>query len=111
MKTTVGTKPILKIDKGLGVDTAVCDSGCKYIYWDIDRGALEEPAICEICETEVISGWHCMDGGGVYCDDCVIDIQDAGDYIQELESKVGVLQGIVSEMTTKLNAIICDLER
>lgn len=92
MKPTVETKPVLTIDNGLCRPTAVCDSGAHYIYWEIDWLAEQYPAECEICEHQVESGWHCLDGGGVWCDDCVIDIEDVGDYIMTLERRVKALE-------------------
>ena len=86
MKTITATKPILKIDDtGLMRSTATCDAGALYVYWEIDRLALEEDAECEICGKMVDCGWHCLDGGAIYCDDCIINIENAGEYIRELE--------------------------
>jgi hypothetical protein len=82
--TTKTTKPILTIKDNSAKD----EHDNVYCWWDIDRLAMQEEAGCAICEAEVDAGWHCLDGGEVYCDNCIIDIENVSEMVADLEFQV-----------------------
>ena len=67
-------KPILKIDYGSGVArlSAVDEYGNSFVSYDRDALA-GECNFCELCGIIVEHGWVCLDGGEIYCDNCIIE--------------------------------------
>ena len=55
------------------------DDGNKWIQFEVDYNAEQEPGECSICGAELESGWMCLDGGEEVCDDHVdMDEEDEG---------------------------------
>jgi len=43
----------------------------KWVEFEVDYGALQTTDYCVICGAEIESGWECLDGGEVICDEHV----------------------------------------
>ncbi len=66
--------PVVQITTGVMRKEAVdLETGAKFLEYDIDYLAGETPEECCIpgCEVLVTHGWHCLDGGEMYCEDHV----------------------------------------
>ena len=68
-------KPALTIDYDSGVEvySAIDQYGIEYRTYDRDALA-EEYNFCELCGILVESGYVCLDGGEVFCSDCVVEL-------------------------------------
>jgi len=68
-------KPRLTIDydSGMAVYSAVDEYDNEYRTYDRDALA-EEYNFCELCGILVESGYVCLDGGKVFCSNCVVEL-------------------------------------
>lgn len=71
--------PMLQITGGFARKTAIdLETGAQFIEYNIDYQAGETPDECAVpeCEVLVCHGWHCLDGGEMYCEDHVSIVDD-----------------------------------
>lgn len=92
--------PMLQITGGYARKTAIdVESGAEFIWWDIDYFAGETPDECAVsdCETLVTNGWHCLDGGELYCEEHVTIIDDLTGDDDDTDKELGRDAGTGSE--------------
>jgi len=70
-------KPALTIDyeSGTAKLSAADEEGNAYISYERDALA-GEVNFCTLCGVLIERGWVCLDGGEIYCDDCVKEQED-----------------------------------
>lgn len=63
--------------EGIARKSGTDDDGNKWVQFEVDALADQEPGECSICGDDLESGWMCLDGGEEICDEHV-DL-DGGD--------------------------------
>jgi len=61
-------KIILHDIEGMARKSGTDDDGNKWVQFEVDAFAEQEPGECSICGDELESGWMCLDGGEEVCD-------------------------------------------
>lgn len=57
--------------EGFARKSGTDEHGCQWIEFEVDYLAEQEVGTCSICESEIESGWLCLDGGEEVCSDHV----------------------------------------
>ena len=61
---------------GIAVLDGIDENGSRWMQFEVDEFAEQEPGECSICGAEMTEGWVCLDGGDEVCDEHVFFEED-----------------------------------